>query len=200
MSFSFHFFGLICSLLSQPRKIKQLLNELLFSRGRTAQSLPLFSFLHASCASPQLRQSRSRRSWRQCGGEQRENQERKKKRKSSCRRRRSPSFTRVASLAYLNSASRHRLALLCFQTHHRFLFLTFSINNGQTGRPRPRLCRPARRPRRRQVRLCHRRRVAPQVGRYLVVPQGVARIGPRRRPRQGERDFDTERERERDAG
>ena len=61
--------------------------------------------------------------------------------------------------------------------------------NNTTGHPRPRLGRrrPARRARRSQVRVCHRRRVAPQVGRCLVFPQVVARLGRRRRPRQGER-------------
>ena len=60
----------------------------------------------------------------------------------------------------------------------------------KTGHPRPRLGRrrPARRARRSQVCVCHRRRVAPEVGRCLF-PQVFARLGPRRRPRQGEEGY-----------
>lgn len=62
------------------------------------------------------------------------------------------------------------------------------ISSPTSGHPRPLLDRrrPARRPRWSQVRICHRRRVAPQVGFRCLFPQVLARLGPRRRPRQGE--------------
>jgi len=79
----------------------------------------------------------------------------------------------------------HEVALFQSSLHSPVSLFTSSPISGH---PRPLLDRrrPARRPRWSQVRICHRRRVAPQVGFRCLFPQVLARLGPRRRPRQGE--------------